>query len=1032
MNRHILLFCFLMTTHFMFGQVLDPTFQPIFQPDTSSCAINDSLAPIRYENIRFNKLAVDGNGKLLINGTYGRINGSKTMSLARLNFDGSKDITFDPVGISECRRINNFVVQPNGKILVNYYNYYEYPVRDNVTTRLLTDGQTDTLFAKNLPPFYATKDLRTVNFLPNDQILLWGAVFGLLEEDGTPVLEVKEDFLPERNFQGFQTVAVQPDGKILMGGTAVLYEDNIPYALIRLNPDLTLDESFPIVQIDRNSSNRISAIKVLPNGTIILGGSFSSYQGEPVSNGLLFINTDGTIQPKKGLKEGFKINNNSGEKSGFVNEIFLLDNGLIALQVSANTYNGVPVGRTVILDQDANLIVANTPAIRGRTDAITVDETNNLIYYGGNFNGNFTPPLDPTIPNNLVRINVSENYLSDTLAIEVVQKDTCLLFTDKFQCKSTQSFQAALTRSSACGALSFNWSIATNGNILAQGEGRNFDYEIDYYTAYDVTFTVSDTCGNQSIVTEDYTFLDCQGPNLEVLSGQVLKIGLNKSTVLKPRDLIATVTDNCTDSTQIINKIATERIGLFNDSSFSVESILALPDSLILSCNNTAGTQLVYIYSVDERGNYWISQSFIIVQIGLGVDCEITPVLHQVLGNVSTVDGEGIDSVVIAFSSAIKEFDEVTDEEGNYAHILPRGNYELTPYRADDPANGVSTFDLVLMRQHILGNKPFENEYQFIAADANFSGSITTFDLVILSKLILGVSDPFGNESGWIFLSSDYDLGSGIPNLDSLPTSRIVQTSLEVDSGFDFIGIKKGDVNISAKVNNLDVATDRKKNRFSISTQEQFLQKGKTYTTLFNFPDTQPLAGYQLSIQTNDLHLKEINGQLIETGTFSSDKIHSWLAKDRHHINLNWLQAEEHNKGQFSLTFTASKSGYLSDLLQLNQRDFVNEGYTSDLETMDLTLDFQAPEISDQNLAINISPNPIRLNHTMLTIDDAPSANLWIKIYNAQGQLVNSYQENFGGGRYEKRLKLPNSPGTYWAHVYTGGGQLQQLKLVKL
>lgn len=217
----------------MFGQVLDPTFQPIFQPDTSNCAINDSLAPVRHENIRFNKLAVDGNGKLLINGTYGRINGRKAISLARLNFDGSEDITFNPVGVRECRRINNFEVQPNGKILVNYNNYYDYPLRDNVITRLLADGQTDTLFAKNFPPFYAAKDLRTVNFLPNDQILFWGAEFGLFEENGTPILEVKEDFLPERNFQGFQTIAVQPDGKILMGGSSVLYENNIPYALIR-------------------------------------------------------------------------------------------------------------------------------------------------------------------------------------------------------------------------------------------------------------------------------------------------------------------------------------------------------------------------------------------------------------------------------------------------------------------------------------------------------------------------------------------------------------------------------------------------------------------------------------------------------------------------------------------------------------------------------------------------------------------------------------------------------------------------------
>lgn len=52
---------------------------------------------------------------------------------------------------------------------------------------------------------------------------------------------------------------------------------------------------------------------------------------------------------------------------------------------------------------------------------------------------------------------------------------------------------------------------------------------------------------------------------------------------------------------------------------------------------------------------------------------------------------------------------------------------------------GVSTFDLVLISKHVLGIEPFLNPFQLIAADENNSGSVTTFDLNEIRRLLLGV-----------------------------------------------------------------------------------------------------------------------------------------------------------------------------------------------------------------------------------------------------------------------------------------------------
>jgi len=50
--------------------------------------------------------------------------------------------------------------------------------------------------------------------------------------------------------------------------------------------------------------------------------------------------------------------------------------------------------------------------------------------------------------------------------------------------------------------------------------------------------------------------------------------------------------------------------------------------------------------------------------------------------------------------------------------------YSIEPQKNDNPLNGVSTFDLVLISKHILGITKFDNPYQYIAADANKSDRV--------------------------------------------------------------------------------------------------------------------------------------------------------------------------------------------------------------------------------------------------------------------------------------------------------------------
>ena len=74
----------------------------------------------------------------------------------------------------------------------------------------------------------------------------------------------------------------------------------------------------------------------------------------------------------------------------------------------------------------------------------------------------------------------------------------------------------------------------------------------------------------------------------------------------------------------------------------------------------------------------------------------------------------------------------------------------------DNPLNGVSTYDLVLISKHILGLAPLNSPYKMIAADANKNNSITTTDIVEFRKLILGIYNELPNNTSWRFVDAEY------------------------------------------------------------------------------------------------------------------------------------------------------------------------------------------------------------------------------------------------------------------------------------
>jgi hypothetical protein len=137
--------------------------------------------------------------------------------------------------------------------------------------------------------------------------------------------------------------------------------------------------------------------------------------------------------------------------------------------------------------------------------------------------------------------------------------------------------------------------------------------------------------------------------------------------------------------------------------------------------------------------------------------------------------------------------------------------FQVTPFKDDNRLNGVTTFDLVLISKHILGTEPFDSPFKMIAADANGNGAITTQDIVQLRRLILGIYDdsdpdpdkhwPSDHARSWRFVDKSFDFPNHQnPFQTQFPESR-EDISASSNVPVEFTAIKTGDVNNTAVAN---------------------------------------------------------------------------------------------------------------------------------------------------------------------------------------------------------------------------------------
>jgi uncharacterized delta-60 repeat protein len=233
-------------------------------------------------------MSVQNDGKIIIGGNFTNYNGSTTNRIARLNTSGSLDPTFY-IGTGFDSYPSASAIQSDGKIIIggNFYTYNNNNL--NKIGRLNVDGTLDATFnVGNGASFY----VYSIAIQNDAKVIVGGYRRNLIRLNTNAILDASFNKATGAN-DDIGAIATQSDGKIIIGGNFTQFNAVSRNKIARLNADGTLDMSFN-TGTGNGASSTVYTVSIQSDGKIIVGGSFAYFNGMG-KYGMARLNTDGSL-----------------------------------------------------------------------------------------------------------------------------------------------------------------------------------------------------------------------------------------------------------------------------------------------------------------------------------------------------------------------------------------------------------------------------------------------------------------------------------------------------------------------------------------------------------------------------------------------------------------------------------------------------------------------------------------------------------------------------------------------------------------
>jgi uncharacterized delta-60 repeat protein len=284
-------------------------FNPDGSPDNSFNGNGKALVDFNSNADHCTAMVLQPDKKIIVAGfTFSDALDTHVFAIARLNVDGSLDTTFGDNGkvlaaYGLTAFCSSIALQPDGKILVAGHAYMPI-VQSNhfLVARFNPDGSADESFGNNGETTTRVGNgsalAKSVAIQPDGKILLGG--FTMNEQTWhweSALVRLNADGFPDHDFgdngQAIQAIAgidftvngmaLQPDGKIVLAGYAGTGPSDNQFTLVRFLEDGTIDGLFAdngiLISAVSPQNNQASTVLV-DNGRIIVGGFANQGSGD--------------------------------------------------------------------------------------------------------------------------------------------------------------------------------------------------------------------------------------------------------------------------------------------------------------------------------------------------------------------------------------------------------------------------------------------------------------------------------------------------------------------------------------------------------------------------------------------------------------------------------------------------------------------------------------------------------------------------------------------------------------------------------
>jgi len=244
--------------------------------------LDSSLADANLDDSVWS-IAVQTDGGILVAGDFKHVAAVSQSYLARLTTTGQLDGSFaDPKLCCNVARVVR--LQPDGRILVGGYFSQAGGVSHSYLARYSTNGQLDPSF-----PDGAATAITAMIVAPDGSIFTNGN-YRTSSGPGRVVAKLSANGVLDRKFADFgpdsstKTLALQADGKLVIGGDFQMVAGKPRHALARLDQNGALDESLgdPAFSLDAaNPNGTVNDVLVQGDGKIVAVGTFPLVAGQP-------------------------------------------------------------------------------------------------------------------------------------------------------------------------------------------------------------------------------------------------------------------------------------------------------------------------------------------------------------------------------------------------------------------------------------------------------------------------------------------------------------------------------------------------------------------------------------------------------------------------------------------------------------------------------------------------------------------------------------------------------------------------------